>query len=1010
MIASQQQDKNMSEHKAQTTASKFLHPLDTDACIDELFTFQAEKTPDAVAIIFEKQKITYSELEQRANQLAVHLQSSGVGRDTLVGLFVERSIEMIVAILGIIKAGGAYVPLDPSYPKDRLAFILEDTKASLIVTQQDLLDNLPANHTNTFCLDNDFSVDSNKSELKLERKINSGHLVYIIYTSGSTGLPKGVMITHQNLVHSTIARLNYYDEPITKFLLLSSFAFDSSVAGIFWTLTQGGALVLPKQGLEQDVQQLATLIESNHISDTLMLPSLYALLLEQEKTHQLNSLQRVIVAGEACPKKLVQLHYELFSQIPLYNEYGPTEATVWSSVYKTISNEPAIDVSIGKPIENASIYILDDQLQPTPTGVAGELYIGGAGVAKGYLNRPELTAEKFVQDHLSDKKKGLLYKTGDQAHYRADGNIEFLGRIDNQVKIRGYRIELGEIETALKQHSAIRESVVLAYDRRQGEDASRISLSGDKRLVAYAVRNSNEQIVSESQLISDLRSHLEERLPLYMMPSSFMFIDEMPLTSNGKVDRNAMPAPEKKRPNIEQAYVAPRTHLQHFLTDLWCEILDLDRIGIHDKFFELGGDSLLAAQFINRLQKELGESIFIVTIFDSSSIAEYATFLQRDYTKAVSKKFGITSPATQNSNGAQQEKSHQKKITSEMVVQMRECIPQLPVWNGEDQQTAQNPPAIFILAPSRSGTTLLRVMLAGHPGLFAASELQLLGFNTLKERAIELTGKFSLWLEGTIRTIMEIENCDVEEAKAIIDDYERRGYSTKQFFHVLQQWLGDKIILDKSPSYVLDPHILEKIERDFENALYIHLVRHPYVMTCSFERMHMDQVLFLKENPFSARRLSELVWSITHQNTLQFLQYIPQDRQFRICYENLVNNPQDVMTNMCTALGIDFHPNIVQPYQNVEKKMTDGIYKDSKPMGDVVFLNQQAINPKLAESWKGVNIDNFLSDITWELATSFGYEQPQSKSQTADRVSSAGRRGVVNRRRDILERRRGKYL
>jgi hypothetical protein len=464
-----------------------------------------------------------------------------------------------------------------------------------------------------------------------------------------------------------------------------------------------------------------------------------------------------------------------------------------------------------------------------------------------------------------------------------------------------------------------------------------------------------------------------------MIPAAFVLLESMPLSPNGKVERRKLPEPSHLRPELGQAFIAPRDELEIYLAGLWCEIINLDRVGVHDRFFELGGTSLQAARFINILQKEFNENIYVISIFESPTIAEYGEFLRHDYPTALEKKFGFDLLGEGNDRFDAEETSSQSKITAVSLSRMENIIVPLPNTNYLNEGK-KNSPAIFILAPPRSGTTLLRVMLSGHPELFAGSELQLLGFNTLKERRAAYSGKYKLWLEGTIRAIMELKKCNTEEALQMMEGYEQRDYSTKDFYAVLQEWIGEKTLVDKSPSYALDMNTLLKAEQDFHQARYIHLVRHPYAMVRSFEKYHMDQVLYLRDNPFSARELGELVWLISHKNVMEFLERIPGDRQFHMRFEELVNEPRAVMEKMCEALEIQFHPELINPYDNLEEKMTDGIYKESKPMGDTHFLDHRKIDQKVARDWEGVVSDNFLSDITWDLAESLGYEDPTKEA------------------------------
>ncbi|NER27498.1 MAG: amino acid adenylation domain-containing protein, partial [Symploca sp. SIO1C4] len=556
-----------------------------NSCIHQLIEEQAKRTPDNIAVAFNAQQLTYRELNQKANQLAHYLQTLGVEPDVRVGICVERSLDMLVGILGIFKAGGAYVPLDPTYPSERLADMLADSQVPVLLTQQRLLNNLPDHKTQVLCIDADWNTIAQFSDENPLSRIKPNNLAYLIYTSGSTGHPKGVQVTHQNLVHSTNARLLYYQQPVTSFLLTSPFAFDSSVAGIFWTLCQGGILALPLENFQLDLKQLVNAIAQYRISHLLCLPSLYQLILDQAQPQQLLSLQAVIVAGESCPQALVKRHRNLLPHTSLYNEYGPTEGTVWSSVYDCQNHDFRTPVPIGRPIANTEIYLLDTHLQLVPIGVPGELHIGGLGLARGYLNHPQLTTETFIPNPFEHSKFNRLYKTGDLARYLPDGNLEFLGRIDHQVKIRGFRIELNEIEVVLNQHPTLRETVVVAQ-----QDAL-----SNPRLVAYFLSNREQ-----APTISELRRFLQERLPEYMVPSTFVMLEALPLTPNGKIDRQALPTPDPERPNLEAAFVPPSTPVEEALTQIWSEVLGLEQVGIRDNFFELGGDSIRSIQILSK--------------------------------------------------------------------------------------------------------------------------------------------------------------------------------------------------------------------------------------------------------------------------------------------------------------------------------------------------------------------------------------------------------------------------
>jgi amino acid adenylation domain-containing protein len=509
---------------------------------------------------------------------------------------------MIVGLLAILKAGAAYVPLAPDSPPERLAMIVKEAGIDLLLTQQKLLERLPAGAAHFVPLDCDQKL------IEIERKKNPvttmtgpGNLAYVIHTSGSTGHPKGVEITHRNLVHSTSARFAYYDEPVRSFLLVSPYFFDSSVAGIFWTLCQGGKLVLPAKDFERDFTAFAALIEAEDISHLLCLPMVYSLLLRQASHKRLRSFRCVIVAGEPCPLELPKRHFETLSQASLYNEYGPTEATVWSTVYKCGPQDGVTTVPIGCPVANVQTYVLDDLCQPVPVGVVGELYIGGEGLARGYLNSPAQTAERFVPHPFSLEPGARMYATGDLARYLPGGDLEFLGRRDHQVKVRGYRIELAEIEVALIDHPAVREAVALVTD--------------EGRIATYLTVNGPTPPGAE-----DLRDFLRPRLPEYMLPSQFVLLDAMPVGANGKLDRSALPALGSTRPTQAAAYAAPQTPLEKTIAEVWREFLRLETVGANDVFFELGGHSLLLVLVHERLQERLGREVPIADLFKFPTI------------------------------------------------------------------------------------------------------------------------------------------------------------------------------------------------------------------------------------------------------------------------------------------------------------------------------------------------------------------------------------------------------
>jgi amino acid adenylation domain-containing protein/non-ribosomal peptide synthase protein (TIGR01720 family) len=571
--------------------------------IQEIIEAQAAQTPDALAVAAGANELTYRELNQRANQLARRLRQLGVGPEVFVGLYMGRAVEMLIGILGILKAGGAYVPLDPAWPAARLNFALQDTRMPVILTLGRLRSNLPPTNAHILCLDADWASLDGEADANLGRPAAFDHLAYAIYTSGSTGTPKGVMVTHDQLAHSIGAHLSYYRERVSGYLLLSPFAFDSSVTGIFWTLCQGGVLTLPPDNFAEDIACLPDLIARRRLSHVVCVPSLYNLLLVESAPEDLASLRCVIVAGEVCPKALVERHAARLPLATLYNEYGPTECSVWSTVYRCGLTSQRVQIPIGRPIENVQLYVLDARLQPVPVGVVGEMFIGGSGVTRGYLNQPALTAERFLPNPFSPIPGERFYQTGDLVRYLPDGNLEFVGRCDNQVKLHGFRIELDEIDAILRQHPLVRETAVLISDKTE-------------QLLAYLVPHDGQTLDVEA-----VRRYLQDKLPAYMTPSVFVLLDKLPRTPTGKVDLRALPEPEQVRPRGR--YLAPRTPVEQTLAEIWAAVLGLEQVGVEDNFFNLGGDSIISIQIASRARRA-GLNILPKQLFQAQTIAELA--------------------------------------------------------------------------------------------------------------------------------------------------------------------------------------------------------------------------------------------------------------------------------------------------------------------------------------------------------------------------------------------------
>ena len=586
-----------------------------DRCIHPLFEEQVERTPHGTAVVSKDQTLTYRELNERSNQLAHYLRRLGVKSEERVGVCLVRSLDLIVSLLGVLKAGGAYLPLDPKDPHKRLAYMLRDAGATVLLTQAGLPAGLADMGIKTVCIDTDWETIAKEDRGNPDLVTTADSLIYVMYTSGSTGSPKGTEIRHRS-----VARLLFgvdYVElgPGTKLLQLAPVSFDASTFEIWGALLHGGRLILAPDGMP-DLKELDELIRREGVTTVWLTASLFNHVVDH-RPELLSSLRQVLTGGEALSVKHVRAAQEYLSEeCRLVNGYGPTEGTTFTCCYEIPRNigAEAISIPIGRPIANTRVYILDPYLRPVPIGVPGDLHVGGPGLARGYLNRPDLTAEKFIPDPFGNNQESRLYKTGDLARYLPDGNIEFLGRMDQQVKLRGYRIELGEIEAVLRQHPGVQECVLMARE----------DIPGNKQLVAYFVSKLTERVGP-----SELRSYLKEKLPEYMVPAMYVELEAFPLTPNGKVDRRSLPAPNLANQEAERKYVAPRTPIEELLAGIWADLLRIERVSIHDNFFELGGHSLLATQLISRVFRTFQVDLSVRTLFEAATIAELAQVIDR---------------------------------------------------------------------------------------------------------------------------------------------------------------------------------------------------------------------------------------------------------------------------------------------------------------------------------------------------------------------------------------------
>ncbi|MET0624308.1 MAG: amino acid adenylation domain-containing protein [Pyrinomonadaceae bacterium] len=584
-------------------------------CVHQLFEARADETPQAVALLFDGSEVTYAELERRANRLANALERRGVGPESRVGVLMERSVEMIVAVLGVLKAGGAFVPLDPAYPRERLAFMVEDAGVRLLLTRRRHEEKLPDFAGEVLRLDSDAAASGGESEARPAGRVAPDNLAYVIYTSGSTGGPKGVMVNHRGLCNLAEAQSRTFGvEPESRVIQLASFSFDASVSEIFMALVKGAALCLGYSEADFSESGFTRQVREQGVTVATIPPAVLAVLPAEE----LGGLKTVIAAGESCPAEVVA---RWAPGRRFFNAYGPTETTVCATMAECDAREDA-PPPIGRPIANAQVYLLDADLNCAPLGAAAELCLGGVCLGRGYLNRPALTAEKFIPNPFAAEPGARLYRTGDLARYRPDGRLEYLGRRDQQVKIRGFRIEIGEVEAALGRHPAVKDGAVVVRE----------DVPGDKRLVAYVVADSSRPADA-----ADIRESLRRSLPEYMVPASVVLLEAMPLTPNGKTDRRALATAERRRAEGGE-YVAPRNPIEVKLAEIWSELLGIEQVNvndgflvsIHDHFFDLGGHSLMAVRMFSRVREAFGVELPLNLIFTSApTIAGLAEAIER---------------------------------------------------------------------------------------------------------------------------------------------------------------------------------------------------------------------------------------------------------------------------------------------------------------------------------------------------------------------------------------------
>lgn len=939
---------------------------DNGVRICDLVLHQAERQPDETAIICGSHRVPYQQLAEMMQRLAAYLQEVEIASGARVGLLLPQGSEWVFSALSVLLSGAAYVPLLPNQGEARLKSILATAGIELVLTCESLQPQVLLTGVEVMCVDDALRDENWLSEYQgqpLDNRFDANDLAYVIYTSGSSGTPKGVEISHAGLMdYCQYAKSTYYRK-LDGALLATNPVFDISIPSLFVPMISGGSLNLP--GEAEPLGYLAAHLQEHQEQRLLlrMTPMHVEGLLDMLPDGASPARHAFVVGGEAFPASLARRLVEAFPDSQVFNHYGPTETVVGCAIFplSDLQGDLPSPLPIGRAMDNTQLYVLDNQQHLLPFGSPGELYIGGLGVAKGYVNQPELTQARFTQITLPGGRVERVYRSGDQVCWNQAGDLTFLGRLDDQVKIRGFRIEPGEIQAHIKALEGVESSTIHSQYGRDGQPL----------LVAYVVPAQAEHLENPASFIDNIRTALKQTLPDYMVPGGFMLLESLPLGKNGKLNKRALPEFLPADSSTLQ-FEAPKSPLEQYLAVVWGAVLKCGKIGRQDNFFDLGGHSLLAIRAINQIQHKFKEVIHLVALFDHPTLAAFSAYLQGQYADSLCRVGLLKASQIDNTKDLSR-----LDIDDERVRNFHDLVPAIP--DLRQTTTKNKRKIVIVLSPPRSGSTLLRVMLAGHPGLFAPPEMELLQFNTLGERKEAYSGCYKFRLEGTLRTIMQAKGVSLEDAQELMAEFEQNNARIQSFYETLQSWVAPAILVDKTPYYSYHPAILEHAETLFDEVHYIHLLRHPCGTISSFEKAQMNQVLHLNEHDYSLRQLGEMVWANSHQNINGFLAKIPEHRQHKIFFEHLLKTPEAECRKLCDFLGIEFSPLMLNPYDSKSDRMTNGTHSDSRMLGDVNFHQHKRIDSHVGEAWKSEVLDDFLSDRVWQMAEQFGYRKSISQ-------------------------------
>jgi len=903
--------------------------------LHDLVAAQVERTPEAVAVVHGSLTWTYRQLDRRARQLSGQLRRMGVGPDDRVAVCLPSSPELLVGLLGVLGAGAAYVPLSARTPAERAARLLRGTQACCLVTGNPpaVPDwSVPCRVVEVPATDPTPAPDD---ERPARMRVHPENLAYVIHTSGSTGTPKGVMVSHRAVCNTLRWRQRAFPLGATDRVLVTfDSAFDASVFELFQPLLAGAAVVFPDQDLDGDPDRIIDQVRRSGITVLGVVPSWLALLAGSAALSDCTSLRLLFCGGEPLAEPLVEAVHRR-TRARLCNMYGPTEAAI-EATYAIC--RPGEEVHLGRPIDGVAVRVLDAELRPCRPGEVGELFLSGAGLARGYAADPALTAARFLPDPFAAVPGRRMYATGDRCRRTEDGRLVYVGRRDLQVKVNGHRVEVEEVEAALESTPDVREAAVVVR-----EDSA-----GRRQLIGFVVARPG----CEAGLEERVREHLRARLPDHLVPPVLLTIDHLPRTATGKKDRQSLPLPAAGVAGLGDGLDDPVPACSDAVTDLllscWRLVLDQPGLGWRDNFFAAGATSIQAAMLAHRLEDALGEYVYAVAIYDAPTVERMAAYLRDNYSAAVARLSGDRAAEGTAAEGARPGRT----ITRADLDELRACVRTLPARRG--RPALRNPPAVFVLSPPRSGTTLLRTMLAGHPQLFAPPELQLLNFQTLRDRCRVLSnGRDDFWLQGTVRALMAVHGVDADAAADHMARCERAGLTVQQFYRHLQESLGDRVLVDKTPTYALDPATLHRAEEDFERPRYIHLVREAGAAVESFleAKLHVFFPPFFTAPPALApRALAEAIWGLSHENIADFLSGVDAARVHRVFFDDLVCEPAAVMSRLSRFLEIPFVPATANPYTHDPRTlMTDPVRPLARMLGDVKFSQHGRVRRERAD-------------------------------------------------------------